>query len=72
MMDDKDGARISAGTPQTVWAFTVTPTFLITDHLVVRPEFRYDDSDADVFEDDDGLFTKSSQATIGINAIYYF
>lgn len=71
-MDDSDGARISPGTPQTVWALTITPTFLVTDHLVLRPEFRYDDSDADVFEDDDGIFSEDTQATIGINAIYYF
>ncbi|MBI2992557.1 MAG: porin [Gammaproteobacteria bacterium] len=71
-MKDEDGARISAGTEQTVWAFTITPTFLVTDHLVVRPEFRYDESNADVFEDDDGAFTEDSQATIGVNVIYYF
>jgi len=71
-MEDLDGARISAGIEQTVWAFTITPTFLVTDHLVVRPEFRYDESSANVFEDENGLFTNDAQATIGINAIYYF
>ena len=55
-----------------MWAFTITPTFLVTDHLVVRPEFRYDESSANVFEDENGLFTNDAQATIGINAIYYF
>lgn len=72
IMDDEDGARISPGVAQTVWAFTVTPTFLLTENLVVRPEFRYDQSNEDVFEDDDGLFTEDTQTTIGINAIYYF
>lgn len=71
-MEDQEGARISAGTGQTVWAFTITPTFLVTDHLVVRPEFRYDKSSANVFEDHNGVFTKDSQTTIGVNAIYYF
>jgi hypothetical protein len=72
VMDDEDGARISPGIAQTVWAFTVTPTFLLTDNLVVRPEFRYDTSDEDVFEDEDGLFTEDTQTTIGLNVIYYF
>ena len=72
-MDDEDGARISAlGVAQTVWAFTVTPTFVLTKNLLVRPEFRYDHSNKDVFEDDDGFFTEDSQTTLGINAIYYF
>jgi len=72
VMADEDGARITPGISQTVWAFTVTPTFLLTENLVVRPEFRYDQSDEDVFEDDDGTFTEDSQTTIGVNAIYYF
>ena len=72
VMTDEDGARITPGISQTVWAFTVTPTFLLTENLVVRPEFRYDQSDEDVFEDDDGTFTEDSQTTIGVNAIYYF
>ena len=72
IMDDEDGARISAGVAQTVWAFTVTPTFVLTKNLLVRPEFRYDQSNEDVFEDDDGAFTEDSQTTIGVNAIYYF
>lgn len=71
MTDDEDGPRIS-DISQTVWAFTVTPTFLPTENLVVRPEFRYDQSDEDVFEDDDGTFTEDTQATIGLNVIYYF
>jgi len=71
-MDDQDGARITPGVDQTVWSFTLTPTFLVTENLVVRPELRYDDSDADVFEDDDGLFTEDSQMTLGLNVIYYF
>ena len=71
-MDDEDGARISAGVAQTVWAFTLTPTFVLTENLLVRPEFRYDHSNEDVFEDDNGSFTEDSQTTVGINAIYYF
>lgn len=71
-MRDEDGARISPGVAQTVWAFTVTPTFILTENLLVRPEFRYDRSNEDIFEDDDGTFTEDSQTTIGVNVIYYF
>lgn len=71
-MRDEDGARIMPGISQNVWAFTVTPTFLLTENLVIRPEFRYDHSSKYVFEDDDGNFSEDTQVTIGVNAIYYF
>ena len=71
-MQDEDGARITPGISQEVWAFTVTPTFVLTKNLLVRPEFRYDHSTQDVFEDDAGNFTEDTQVTIGVNAIYYF
>ncbi len=83
-MDDEDGVRIipclaGAGcdgfpagySGQVVWALTLTPTFKIGEHLVIRPEFRYDDSNSEVFEDE-GDDTKDSQTTLGVNAIYSF
>ncbi|MDQ3581784.1 MAG: porin [Pseudomonadota bacterium] len=84
-MDDEDGVRIIpclAGTGclgfppgysgQVAWAITLTPTFKIGEHLVVRPEFRYDKSDENVFEDEGGGDFKHSQTTLGVNAIYSF
>jgi hypothetical protein len=84
-MDDEDGVRIAscltgtgcAGFPvgysgQAVWAITLTPTFKIGEHLVVRPEFRYDKSNEHVFEDEAGGRFKESQTTLGVNAIYSF
>ncbi|MGH8583788.1 MAG: outer membrane beta-barrel protein [Gammaproteobacteria bacterium] len=83
-MDDEDGVRIipclagagcdgflSGYSGQVVWALTLTPTFKIGDHLVVRPEFRYDDSNQEVFEDE-GDDTKNSQTTVGLNVIYSY
>ena len=85
-MDDEDGVRIAPcpsgdlcagadvrtfGLGQRVWAITVTPTFKIGEHLVVRPEFRYDESTENVFEDEGGGL-EDNQTTVGVNAIYYF
>ena len=68
-MDDDDGTRL--GVAQSVWAVTLTPTFKIKEHLVIRPEVRYDNSNKAVFEKEGGGFS-DHQTTIGVNAIYYF
>ncbi len=83
-MDDEDGVRIIPCLPgtgclgfppgysgQSVWAITVTPTFKIGEHIVLRPEFRYDQSNEDVFEEEGGGF-EDNQTTLGVNAIYSF
>lgn len=85
-MDDEDGVRIipclsgagcavapafAPGVGQRVWALTLTPTFKIGEHVVVRPEVRYDKSTEAVFEDEGGGF-EDNQTTLGVNAIYSF
>lgn len=73
--DDKDGFR--TGTKQQL--FEITPTLSIRpfcnkgmlDNLVWRLEYRFDHSDEDVFENDDGGF-KDTQQTIATELIYYF
>ncbi len=67
---DDDGVR--TGTAQDLYAVTFTPTFKVTDNVVVRPEVRADFSEENVFEDDDGAFTEDTQVTGAVNAIFYF
>ena len=68
IFQDKDGAR--TGTEQDLQELTITPTFQITPNLVVRPEFRYDTSDQDVFGSNGDL--KDSQSTLAVNVLYVF
>lgn len=73
--DDSDGFR--TGTDQQL--FEITPTLSIKpfcnkgrlDNLVLRFEYRFDYSDEDSFEDDDGNF-EDTQHTIATELIYYF
>lgn len=72
---DDDGSR--TGTEQDL--FEITPTVSIKpfagkqglDNLVLRFEYRFDHSDEDVFEDDDGDF-KDTQHTVATELLYYF
>ncbi|HEX2201292.1 MAG TPA: outer membrane beta-barrel protein, partial [Gammaproteobacteria bacterium] len=67
---DDDGVR--TGTAQDLYAVTFTPTFKVTDNVVIRPEVRADFSEENVFEDDDGAFNEDTQVTGAVNAIFYF
>ncbi len=66
--DDRLGAR--TGMRQELWEFTVTPELTISDNLVLRAEYRHDESNEDYFRDkgkgDD------SQDTIALNAMFFF
>lgn len=73
--DDKDGFR--TGMVQKLTEFTITPEYRPTDKLVLRAEFRMDNSDEPVFEDGDSfdnpaLDNADSQNTIGINMLITF
>jgi hypothetical protein len=73
--DDKDGFR--TGTAQQLWE--LTPTLQLRpfakyspfDNLLLRLEYRHDQSDEDAFEDDDGNF-KKTQDTVALELLYYF
>jgi len=73
--DDSDGFR--TGTEQKL--FEITPTLSIKpfaghgslDNLILRVEYRFDSSDEDVFEDDNGSF-KDTQHTVATELIYSF
>ncbi len=66
---DIDGYR--TGTPQRLVEGTFTPELRITDSLLLRGEFRIDDSDQNVFQRSDGLL-RHYQPTVALNAIYVF
>lgn len=67
----KDHSGVRAGTPgQNLWEFTLTPEFKVRDNMIVRVEYRHDDSNRLVFSDGAGM--SDSQDTIAINALVYF
>mgnify|MGYP001044047714 FL=1 len=70
LFDDPDGAR--TGTAQRLFGLTLTPTVELGSGFVVRADLRVDVSDAEVFEDEDGLFMKKRQPTFLVNALYAF
>src|SRR3990170_7902555 len=73
--DDQDGFR--TGTAQQLWE--LTPTLQLRpfakyspfDNLLLRLEYRHDQSDEGVFEDNDGNF-KKTQDTVAMELLYYF
>ena len=78
---NKDGYRglLGAdGNGTSVNSLTITGNITLGDgHLLLKPEFRLDSypkvaGSVQKFEDADGKFTKNSQATIGMAAIYKF
>ncbi len=68
---DDDGARANIAGGQNLWEITVTPEMRINKNMLVRLEYRHDDSDEDAFIDDNGSAT-SSQDTVAVNALFYF
>ena len=69
VFDDKDGFRSS--TTQKLTAFTFTPEVRVNNNMVVRAEYRHDDSDATPFTGENGT-AEDSQDTIAVNALFYF
>ena len=71
IFDDDDGFRGGVSTPQTLTAFTITPEIRVNNNMVVRAEYRHDDSNANTFTDDDSTAT-DTQDTVAFNALFYF
>jgi hypothetical protein len=69
VFDDQDGARTS--TVQELTAFTITPEVRINNNMVVRAEYRHDNSSANTFTDNDSTAT-DTQDTFAFNALFYF
>ncbi len=69
--NDDDDVRTQTGTPgNDMWEITITPEFRISNNMVVRFEYRHDDSNQPVFVDGAGL--SDSQDTVALNALVYF
>lgn len=66
---DKYGAR--SDTAQKLWAASLTPEVRINSNMVVRAEYRHDESDNTSFTDryGNGQYT---QNTLAFNALFYF
>lgn len=83
--DNRSGARalLTNGKGTDAETITVTGSFALADGaLTLKPEFRFDnfrkaynnlgELDDQQFQDGDGKFTKNTQATLGLAAIYKF
>ena len=67
---DTDGAR--SGTIQKLWAMSLTPEVRINSNMVVRAEYRHDESDRNTFANADGAGLSGTQDTLAFNALFYF
>ncbi|MFT4579687.1 MAG: hypothetical protein ACI8PD_000880 [Nitrospinales bacterium] len=67
---DQDGSR--SGSRQKLWAMSLTPEVRINSNMVVRAEYRHDESDHFVFANEDGAGQSSTQDTLAFNALFYF
>jgi hypothetical protein len=77
--NDLDGTRASSaaalptGQGQELWEITVTPEVRINQNMVVRMEYRHDESSrTEAFFDSGAGKTKSTQDTIALNALFYY
>jgi hypothetical protein len=61
---DPDGVR--TGTAQNLEEITLTPEFRLAQGLILRPEYRHDWSDEEVFDSS----TKKSQDTVSVSVMY--
>ena len=66
---DQDGAR--SGSRQKLWAMSLTPEVRINNNMVVRAEYRHDESSSSVFTDRHGN-GQHTQDTLAFNALFYF
>lgn len=74
IFDDEDGVRTGSNaspTVQTLTSYTITPEIRVNNNMVVRAEYRHDNSDINSFTDDDSTAT-DTQDTAAINALFYF
>lgn len=76
--DDKDGVRataasnVAANSGQKLWEFTITPEIKINQNMVVRFEYRHDESDQLVFGGENAGDVDGTQDTLAVNALVYF
>ncbi len=77
--NDMDGTRSvfgvspPTGQGQELWEITVTPEVRINQNMVVRMEYRHDESSRnEAFFDNVAGQTQDTQDTIALNALFYF
>ncbi len=76
--NDLDGTRaasaatLPAGQGQQLWEITVTPEVRINQNMVVRMEYRHDESSRNAFNGSGAGQTKDTQDTIALNALFYY
>jgi hypothetical protein len=68
---DEGGTRLRAGAPATVSELTLTPSYRVGDHFVVRSDVRFDRANLPLFIKDAGTPTRN-QKTITFNAIFVY
>lgn len=68
-LNDTDGSR--TGAKQTVWEWTATAKYLVTQHLYALAEFRQDFSNHDVFQKGNTRLADTNPL-VGIYATYVF
>jgi hypothetical protein len=66
--DDPDGAR--TGTPQRLREVTLTPSYRIGGHFVVRADLREDWSDRNTFNSHEGPTDRQTTATFNVLFVY--
>ena len=55
----------------SMWEFTLTPEFRIAENMVIRFEYRHDESTRGVFENSRGAGT-GHQDTVAMQALVHF
>jgi hypothetical protein len=68
--NDDDGFRLGA-VGNKLWEFTLTPEFRVAENMVVRFEYRHDESNLGIFENSRGAGT-GHQDTVAMNALIHF
>jgi putative OmpL-like beta-barrel porin-2 len=75
---DQDGTRattaatLPTGQGQELWAISMTPEVRINQNLVVRAEYRHDESNQRAFWGSRAGDTRKTQDTVALNALFYF
>ncbi len=78
LFNDLDGTRAASaatlptGQGQELWAITVTPEVRVNQNMVVRMEFRHDQSSRNAFYGSGAGDTRDTQNTVALNALFYF
>jgi opacity protein-like surface antigen len=78
VFNDLDGTRattaatLPTGQGQELWAVTVTPEVRISQNMVVRLEYRHDQSNQKAFWGSGAGDTRKTQNTFALNGLFYF